>query len=89
MSWKQPFNYTALLSGLTPYTTRVKRGSRFVQRYYVDPEDPWFHYCATCKKAGGAIEDVSMLIEKDMSNWFSYQQSQGWMPEPIKPTSND
>lgn len=89
MSWKQPFNYTALLQDLTPYTTRVKRGSRFVQRYYIDPEDSWFHYCATCKKADGTIEAVSMLIEKDMADWFSYQQTQGWVQDPAKTTSND
>ncbi len=79
MSWKTPFNYTEYLQDVEPYATFNKKYSKNVLQYYEDPEDDWFHYVVTRVKKTGAIDHVSMIIQKDVEAWMSYQGQQGWV----------
>jgi hypothetical protein len=41
-------------------------------------EDPWFIYVAKIRKTNGKFESCSMIIEKDMDNWITYDLGRGW-----------
>ncbi len=43
-----------------------------------DQEDPWFMYVNHVNRSTGEIIYRSMIIEKDLTKWLSYLDSQGW-----------
>jgi hypothetical protein len=66
------------LIGRDPLYVLNKKRSPDVIEYIVDEDDDWFIYVTTKSRKSGEIKHVSMIIRKDMPNWLSYAQSQGW-----------
>jgi hypothetical protein len=73
----KPRDYSYLV-GRDPLYVLNKKRSPDVVEYIVDEDDDWFIYVTTKRRKTGEITHVSMIIRKDMPNWLSYAQSQGW-----------
>ena len=43
-----------------------------------DQEDSWFMYVNHVNRSSGEVIYSSMIVEKDLTKWLSYLDSQGW-----------
>jgi hypothetical protein len=43
-----------------------------------DQQDSWFMYVNHVNRSTGEVIYSSMIVEKDLTKWLSYLDSQGW-----------
>lgn len=74
----------AWLTGLPALYTLTKKRSPHRIDFIVDKVDDWFIHVVTIRNTTKAIEDVSMIIRKDIPGWITYLGSMGWVAsEPL------
>ena len=55
-----------------------KKGSRQRIEIITDANDDWFLYVKHVVIKSGIVENSSMIIRKDLSNWIRYLGTMGW-----------
>jgi len=74
----------AWLTGKTPLYQLKKKGSPHRIEFIVDPIDDWFFHVVTIRNKSNKIEDISMIILKDIPGWITYLGTMGWVAsEPL------
>lgn len=55
-----------------------KKGSRQRIEIITDANDDWFLYVKHVVIKSGIVENSSMIIRKDLSDWLRYLGTMGW-----------
>jgi hypothetical protein len=79
----------AWLTGLPALYTLKKKGSPHKIDFIVDKLDDWFIHVVTIRNKTNKIEDISMIIRKDIPGWITYLATMGWVAsEPLYKETN-